>query len=262
MVQDIIWYAPNKMPESVTTRCAKSHEHIFLMAKANGYYFDSEAIRQPAAENNRPHKYKRSRPNDPYQEQDGDRSDDGSWGREETANKRDVWVVPTQGYRGAHFAVFSPKLIEPCILAGTSEHGCCAECRKPYERVVVKTGEVKTEPNEDRDRSFEWSRNGKTGSLDGVHPRRDTVGWRKMCGCLTDEVMPCIVLDPFVGSGTTVATAMQLGRAGIGIDLSETYLTENAIPRIELVANIGIERKNTVAVSSTSPPPIRKLRGQ
>lgn len=230
--QDIIWYSTNKMPESVTTRCSKAHEYIFLLAKGNGYYYDSVAIEEER--------------------------ESGSG----TKNKRDVWVVPTTGYPGAHFAVYSPKLITPCILAGTSEHGCCATCGSPYERVVVKTGGQRAEPDADgRDRSIATNRNGITGSLDGVYPTCETVGWKKVCGCLTEEVVPATVLDPFVGSGTTVATALQLGRHGVGIDLSETYLRENAIPRIEAVISGEKVKRPTVPMRCGNPPPLVRMRG-
>ena len=206
--QDIIWYAPNKLPEPVTNRCVKSHEHIFLLAKSKDYYYDHVGVQEE--------------------------NEDGK-----LVNKRDVWIIPTQPrYPGSHTATFSSKLITPCIVAGTSEHGCCGECSKPYERVVVRVGGVVTDKQVDtnRDRSFDWSRNGKVGSgstLDGTIASRETVGWQRTCGCKTDVVVPAVVLDPFVGSGTTVVTALEMGRVGVGIDLSESYLREIAVPRIE-----------------------------
>ncbi len=283
--QDIIWYSPNKMPESVTNRCTKSHEHIFLLAKGQGYYYDSVAIEEEMI--SKPHAPGRVREERLGQGSGGNVNEpDKVWGSDGYKNKRDVWVVPTQGYPGAHFAVYSPRLITPCILAGTSEHGCCATCGKTWERVVAKTRGVSpgltggeyappgqaphsnARDGDNRDRSFDWSRNGKPGTnstLDGTSATRETVGWRKTCGCPTDEVVPCVVLDPFVGSGTTVVTALELGRHGVGIDLSETYLRENTIPRIEAVlvggGGSGTARKPTVAVSHASPPPFRKLRG-
>lgn len=262
--QDIIWYAPNKMPESVTNRCSKSYEHIFMFVKNEDYYFDSLAIaeKSKSGAKNRLH----------ANGQGVDSVHDGvkggkQAGNNDTVNKRDVWIVPTRGYPGAHFATYSPQLIEPCILAGTSEYGCCALCGSPYERIVSKTTGT---PNKDRadsdhgcrDRSFNWSRNGLAGStLDTIPSKRETVGWRKTCSCGSDEVKQCVVLDPFVGSGTTVATAIQLGHVGIGIDLSETYLKENAIPRIEAALSGEKQTNGTKGVvpADISPPP-RRLR--
>ncbi len=264
LAQKIVWYSPNKMPESVTTRCTKSYEEILLLAKSAEYYYDAVAIAEPA----------KSKPHPPgWRTTHEDRRDRSvkNIGSSEV-NKRDVWVVSTSGYSGAHFATFSPELITPCILAGTSEHGCCAACGRPWERVVVRTGGTvnglpESVDNLARDRSFEWSRNGKPGTgstLDGQPARRETVGWRKLCGCRTDKVVPAVVLDPFVGSGTTCATAIQLGRAGVGIDLSEAYLRENAVPRIEAAISGGkVSRKGaeTVAAPRGAPPAPRKLGG-
>ena len=113
--QDIIWHKPNPMPESVTDRCTKSHEYIFLLSKSAKYYCDMEAIKEPA--DTKPHKMGgRLTSKD---RNDGDRQDviigDGF------RNKRSVWTVVTQSFPEAHFATFPPKLIEPCILAGTKK---------------------------------------------------------------------------------------------------------------------------------------------
>ncbi len=292
--QDIIWYSPNKMPESVQNRCGKSHEHIFLLAKGEGYYFDSTAIQEPAKSGDAgllaggayslPGQAPHSNARDAVVRgkrrgggaafgksvNRGGAIDPGVQNREydrddaDTVNKRDVWIVPTTGYPGAHFAVYSPRLITPCILAGTSEHGVCAACGRPWERVVMRVGAVKGEGDASgwkRDRSFRDSRNGVDSTLDLGIPQRETVGWRKACGCSADAVAPALVLDPFVGSGTTVATALQLGRAGVGIDLSETYLRENAIPRIEAALSGEKVRRITAALRPGTPPPTQKLRG-
>ena len=87
--QDIVWHKPNPMPESVTDRCTKAHEYLFLLSKSEQYHFDVDAIKE--------------------------RTVDG----EERRNKRSVWTVTTRPYKGAHFATFPPALIEPCILAGS-----------------------------------------------------------------------------------------------------------------------------------------------
>lgn len=112
--QDIIWSKPNPMPESVRDRCTKAHEYLFLLSKSERYYFDSEAMKEPAVTagqvpgGNR--KIDASRKNAGL---------DMSKPVAETRNKRSVWTVPTQPFRDAHFATFPPALIEPCILAGS-----------------------------------------------------------------------------------------------------------------------------------------------
>jgi DNA modification methylase len=119
--QDIIWHKPNPMPESVTDRCTKAHEHLFLMAKSERYYYDADAIKEPAAfpegPGNTTHKHATAH-------EAGDdlmRTKAGlvDIGARPFRNKRSVWTVATQPYREAHFATFPEALVEPCILAGT-----------------------------------------------------------------------------------------------------------------------------------------------
>ena len=119
--QDIIWSKLNPMPESVTDRCTKSHEYIFLLSKKSHYYYDHEAIKEDAkyADCGRPSAKKGSfnAKGEPLPGQVPFRA------IVEKKNKRSVWTVNTKGYKGAHFAVYPKKLIEPCILAGCPEGG-------------------------------------------------------------------------------------------------------------------------------------------
>lgn len=159
--QDIIWHKPNPMPESVTDRCTKSHEYIFLLSKRKKYYFDNEAISEDAFT---PPTI-RDKNAEGYQADyaKGERFSPGArvYGENGKRNKRDVWSIHVStGYKdedGSHYATYSEKLIEPCILAGT------------------KTNEI--------------------------------------------------VLDPFSGTGTTGASALNLGRRYIGIDLSDRFIS-------------------------------------
>ncbi len=113
--QDIIWHKPNPKPESVTDRCTKAHEYIFLLTKSQKYYFNNIAIKEPAN----------------YAGQDRGKSrnispkgmtimDNKQY---ETRNKRSVWTVNTKPFKGAHFATFPEALILPCVLAGCPESG-------------------------------------------------------------------------------------------------------------------------------------------
>lgn len=146
--QDIIWQKTNCMPESVKDRCTKSYEHIFLLAKSSKYFFNAEAISEPITSSSE----KRVR-----QKAEGTAvAPRFSKGNSCRRNKRDVWSVPTGSYKGAHFAVFPPALIKPCILAGCPVDG--------------------------------------------------------------------IVLDPFIGSGTTAVVAKETGRRYIGIDINPEYV--------------------------------------
>lgn len=155
--QDIIWHKPNPMPESVRDRCTKAHEYVFLLSKSERYYFDGEAIMEPVAAST---VERLSQPT--LQQQEGSCRVPGKTngnmkavGRTDKRNRRSVWTVATQPYKGAHFATFPPALIEPCILAGS----------RPGD----------------------------------------------------------IVLDPFMGSGTTAAVALQHGRQYLGCELNPAY---------------------------------------
>lgn len=145
---DIIWAKNNPMPESVKDRCTKSHEYIFFLTKSQKYYFDDEAIAEPVKDSTV------KRMSQDIENQNGSYTPSKGNGRMKAAapryggkkytenpdkfyrtksgqaynfrpkrKKRDVWAVSTQPYKGAHFATFPPKLIEPCILAGCPENG-------------------------------------------------------------------------------------------------------------------------------------------
>ncbi len=115
--QDIIWHKPNPMPESVTDRCTKAHEYIFLLSKSPKYYFDSDAIKEDAVGGSSGNTKRKSRPNQETLNK-GDQCGSIPWEGKETRNRRSVWTVTTKPYKGAHFAAFPPDLITPCILAG------------------------------------------------------------------------------------------------------------------------------------------------
>jgi DNA modification methylase len=149
--QDIIWHKPNPMPESVRDRCTKSHEYIFLLSKSKRYFFDSEAMKEPAIQAGRVR-------NDKVGGSKGDgvhHSPGGQFTGSNKRNRRSVWSVHTRPYKEAHFATFPPALIEPCVLAGS------------------RVGDV--------------------------------------------------VLDPFMGSGTTASVALIHGRKYLGCELNQSY---------------------------------------
>ena len=166
--QDIIWHKPNPMPESVRDRCTKSHEYMFLFSKNKKYFYDNEAIKEPAKDWGT-----RDRTNGKYHnEGTGLQPHSGLTKSYAKKNKRSVWSVTKKPYKGAHFAVYPPELINPCILAGSQEGD--------------------------------------------------------------------IVLDPFMGSGTTAAVAKSLGRNYIGCELHEEYgkLIQKRIDEYEPVVEV------------------------
>ena len=158
--QDIIWHKPNPMPESVKDRCTKSHEYIFLLSKNKNYYYNNEAIKEPAKDwgtrNRTKGKY--------HNEGTGLQPHSGLTKSYPKKNKRSVWSVTTKPFKGAHFAVFPQELIEPCIKAGS------------------EVGDI--------------------------------------------------ILDPFMGSGTTAMVAKMLDRYYIGCELHEDYgnLIQERVP--------------------------------
>ena len=129
--QDIIWHKPNPMPESIKDRCTKAHEYLFLLSKSPRYYFDQDAIREPARAQAAPEsaskrnsfaretKYTDGEHGQTAQHRTG--RDDVDY--DETRNKRSVWTVATASFKGAHFATFPPDLIRPCVLAGSPRGG-------------------------------------------------------------------------------------------------------------------------------------------
>jgi DNA modification methylase len=123
--QDIIWAKPNPMPESVRDRCTKAHEYLFLLAKAERYYFDAEAIAE-ASVDPESHNGRNPRNDDQFTQSDPIKAATRSgFSKIEagttypTRNKRSVWTVATAPFKEAHFATFPPELIEPCIKAGS-----------------------------------------------------------------------------------------------------------------------------------------------
>lgn len=149
--QDIIWHKPNPMPESVTDRCTKAHEYVFLLSKGPRYFYDHEAAKEDAVKGAAGSSFNKGKTAEHQlgRSSAAERVEDGK------RNRRSVWTIATRPYKGAHFAVFPSALVEPCILAGS----------RPGD----------------------------------------------------------IVLDPFMGSGTTAAVAIQHGRQFIGCELNSDY---------------------------------------
>jgi len=121
--QDIIWSKPNPMPESVTDRCTKAHEYLFLLSKSARYHYDAEAIAEALTESSISRLAQ-----DVDSQQGSDRVPGKTNGTMkavggETRNRRSVWTVATQPFKEAHFATFPPDLIEPCIKAGCPKGG-------------------------------------------------------------------------------------------------------------------------------------------
>jgi DNA modification methylase len=220
---EIIWHKPNPMPESVTDRPTKSHEQIFLLSKSERYFFDNEAVRESAVRGYAGSRFDVGKTAIHQLSRASGAEREESSGR----NVRSVWTIPTAPYPEAHFATFPPEIPKRCILAGTSAKGACAECGAPWER-IVETGELAGEANiQSGDRPAADVRGVSATGLARTNGRtwreRKETGWRPTCDHADAQTVQQIVLDPFLGSGTTAAVAQSLGRSWIGIELSPVY---------------------------------------
>lgn len=266
--QEIIWEKPNPMPESTRDRCTKAHESIFLLTKKSRYFYDQEAIKERSID---PESHRGWSPRQEQAIVSADPIHSATRGFHNltpgtvypTRNKRSVWTVATHAWKGAHFATFPPKLITPCILAGTSEKGVCPECGAPWERVVERGDDGTRQPGSERAVAMGHSDSGPTAvSRAGEARSSRTTGWRPTCECfgmmdgrLTDPrtgqpagttpvlaksvclpPVPATVLDPFFGAGTTGLVAHRHGRDWLGIELNPEYARQ-AQDRIDQDAN-------------------------
>lgn len=225
---DNIWHKINPMPESVTDRPTKSHEYVFLLARSARYYYDTEAVRE-AAEYGASQEvgakiWNRCGVDTEPGHVAGAVTIPGDGG---SRNLRSVWTIPTHPYPEAHFATYPPRLVEPCVKAGTSERGCCLKCGRPWRRILRRFRKA-TRPAE-TGKVIDARADGDGGALHvgNRDPERHvtetvTVGWGPVCACGVDAA-PCTVLDPFSGAGTTGLVALRLGRNYVGIELNPEY---------------------------------------
>ena len=267
---DIIWHKPNPMPESVTDRPTKSHEYIFLLSKSPNYFYDAEAVKEKAVESDWSKRLERqslkSFPDELKNgirhknlQHDGQQPNSMHLRRAEgmpdlpppdgKRNKRTVWTVTTKPYSGAHFATFPPDLIIPAIKAGTSEKGCCSACGAPWERVVEKV--THHQSGSGKSGNLPSGKNGDEFQTDvrmGPVVESETVGWKPTCKCDAGTV-PCVVFDPFMGSGTTAMVAKRLDRSYLGCEANPKYkpLIEQRLS--EALGPLFIEEEEDVSCS-------------
>ncbi len=266
--QDNIWHKPSPMPESARDRTTTSHEYLFQFSKSPRYFYDDVATMEPVTGNAHSrgdgvnpksrvpsgwdtragnHREKTGRYPTPKQNESFAAAVNELV---TTRKKRSVWTIAAVPFKGAHFATFPPDLVTPCILAGTSERGCCPMCGAPYERLTEKTRRP-TRPGRDNvnDQTGMANRDSQRHVTDIV-----TIGWEPPCDCHKQGEKPsdfatftrgwysanlhaipdnCTVLDPFCGTGTVGQVARQYGRDFIGVELSQEYIDKHCGRRFQ-----------------------------
>lgn len=283
---EIVWNKPNPMPSSVRDRTTPAHEMLYHLTKSPRYFFDQAAVREPFADGRMGRDYKmpdgwathegghgsfhrdgceKGRP--ASERNRGGRVDgftkpndidpSANGGR----NRRSVWTLPLEPFKGAHFATAPTSIVRPCILAGTSAKGVCPDCGAPWERIVKRffipqpDAPNSIERSTNQEREFDRREGSERGSV-----ALTTIGFRPTCACYDDryrddlpaprrarkmrqrnawsgrwlrvkarpglpqwKTVPATILDPFGGSGTTALVADELGRDAILIELNPSY---------------------------------------
>ena len=220
-------------------RCTKAHEYVFLFAKSERYYYDAEAVSEPMS--GKPHAPGNKCSTDGGHMRNDFGTDDMQrvWGASGRRNRRSVWTVTTKPYSGAHFAVMPADLVEPCIKAGCPEQ-CCPVCGKGWDRVVErKRPPIECYTNSNKPDAIKPCAvgGGMGQKLNDWYKANPPVqlGWQPACDCAASGTIPGTVLDPFAGSGTTLAVAAELGRNAIGCELNPDYikLAEERIAKVK-----------------------------
>jgi hypothetical protein len=241
LASGVLTHNSNPMPESCQDRPTKAHEYLFLLAKSEKYWYDADAIREPALLAS----YKSDMPdttgkaiNDTLGNMVRTTPQGRTCGAHPAGrNKRTVWSIATKPYKAAHFAVMPEALVEPCLLAGCPAR-VCAECGEPWVRVVERVkGDSETENRPKAigqagygsststlslsgNGSYEWSKRGS---------KTKTLHFAPTCQCCPlpstkEATRPGIVLDPFFGSGTVGVVAMKHKRDYTGAELNPDYI--------------------------------------
>jgi DNA modification methylase len=140
-------------------------------------------------------------------------------------NKRTVWSISPQASSEEHYAAFPQRLVEPCLFAGTSAYGACAECEAPFKRLVDIIDHAGVLGASYHDHKNDRARGQRDVPSQALAPQRITRDWVPSCNHPASVgVVPCVVLDPYLGSGTTAIVAKKYGRDYIGIELNEDYV--------------------------------------
>lgn len=232
---EIEWCKLSAMPESIEDRPTNAHEKIWLLSKSRRYFYDAQAVKEKAVSSHvSGNGFER-----PCQISRGGRGSDPQLESTDGRNMRNYWLLGPENFPGAHFATFPTEVPRRAILAGTSAHGCCSECGAPWRRVVKPTEAYAKHLGKDWADDAADSAEGR-GHFEMGDGRRatqrrvkrkaasltaeyETVGWEPTCKHTEATVVPCTVLDPFSGAGTSGLVARRHGRAYVGIELNPKY---------------------------------------
>jgi DNA modification methylase len=201
---EVIWDKANAMPDGAKDRPTRSHEYLYQFSMKQKYFWDYNNMQEDSVSTHGNIMRFGSRKQKGTNRHDQDRSFE-NYGKR---NKRSVWRTSVSSYNGGHFATYPPELIEPAIIASTSEKGCCPTCRTPWGRTLVK------EKKEDN-------------SKKGYELILVDKGWTPGCKCGEEKTNKCIVLDPFSGVATTGLVALNNNLDYIGIEINKEYIEES-----------------------------------
>lgn len=234
---DVVWHKPSHMPSSVQDRLTNSFEYLFHFVMKKKYYYDLDAIREPCITGNGKKWGSRLTPgrlasieNPKHGKISRDMKNDQMVNNLLGKNPGDMWSINPKPYPEAHFACYPPALIESPLKA-TCPKEVCSKCGAARERITKPTKEylkaikkAKLTPAWSTERRKQANKIGNAlGARTGREPRNyETIGWSD-CGCKAG-FNPGIVLDPFVGSGTTLMEAQNQKKSGIGIELNPDYI--------------------------------------
>lgn len=187
---DIKWRKPNVTPEGAQDRPHRDGEVILMLTKSPRYFYDNLG-----------------------------------WRREGGKHARATWSIPVRKRSGVdHFATFPLEVPRRCILLSTSSAGCCEQCGAPVKRIVEPTAEYAQRLGKSwHDHKEDLKRGHRCGAAKFTGPTKITTGWEMTCDCRLPNLVPCRVLDPFSGSGTTGLAALELGRDYLGVELNPKY---------------------------------------